>query len=136
MYVTVEEEEIILATVGDKRDKEDIGEEELALVVHYVMTHYSEKGVIKKKKFKPKSGQYQLEAGIKQFGKQGESAVTKELNQLNKYKVFEPQNANNLSEEDKKKTLLSLIFLKEKRNGDIKARSCANGNTQREYSAK
>jgi hypothetical protein len=29
-----------------------------------------------------------LDAGIKQFGEQGESAVTKELRQFNKYKVF------------------------------------------------
>ncbi len=42
------------------------------MVAHYVMTHYAEKEVITKKKYKPKSGQYQLEAGIKQFGKQGE----------------------------------------------------------------
>jgi hypothetical protein len=63
--VTVEEEEIILATVGDKHAKEDNDDEELATVAHYVMTHYAEKEVIKKKKCKPKSGQYQLEAGIK-----------------------------------------------------------------------
>ncbi len=56
-----------------------------------------------------------MEAGIKQFGKQGEMAVTKELNQFNKYKIFKPQHANDLSEEDKKKALLSLIFPKEKR---------------------
>ncbi len=43
LYVTVEEEEIILATVGDKHDKKDTYEEELAMVVHYVMTHYAEK---------------------------------------------------------------------------------------------
>jgi hypothetical protein len=60
-------------------------------------------------------GQYQLEAGIKQFGKQGELAVTKELNQFNKYKVFKPQHANDHSEEDKKKALLFLIFPEEKR---------------------
>ncbi len=136
LYVTVEEEEIILATVGDKHDEEDNDEEELAVVAHYVMTHYAEREVIKKKKYKPKSGQYQLKAGIKQFGKQGESAVTKELNQFNKYKVFEPQHANDLSEEDKRKALLSLIFLKEKKDGNIKARLCANGNPQREHIAK
>ena len=119
----MEEEEIILATVGDKHDEEDNDEEELAAVAHYVMTHYAEREVIKKKKYKPKSGQYQLEAGIKRFGKQGESAVTKELNQFNKYKVFEPQNANDLSEDDKRKALSSLIFLKEKKDGNIKATS-------------
>jgi hypothetical protein len=39
----------------------------------------------------------------------------KEINQFNKYKVFEPQHANDLKEDNKKKALLSLIFLKEKR---------------------
>ena len=61
-----------------------------------------------------------MEAGIKRFGKQGESAVTKELDQFNKYKVFEPQHANDLSEEDKRKALSSLIFLKEKKDGKSK----------------
>jgi hypothetical protein len=136
LYVTVEEEEIILATVGDKHDEEDNDEEELAAVAHYVMTHYAEKEVIKKKKYKPKSGQYQLDAGIKRFGKQGESAVTKELDQFNKFEVFEPQHANDLSEEDNRKALSSLIFLKEKKDKNIKARLCANGNPQREHIAK
>jgi hypothetical protein len=77
-----------------------------------------------------------LEAEIKQFGKQGESAVTKEINQFNKYKVFKPQHANDLSEEDKKKALSSLIFTKEKKDGNIKAISCANWNLQREHNAK
>ncbi len=43
LYVTVEEEEVILATVGDKHDEEDNAEEVLAAVAHYVRTHYSEK---------------------------------------------------------------------------------------------
>jgi hypothetical protein len=84
------------------------------------MTHYAKREVIKKKKYNPKSGQYQLETRIKRFGKQGESAVTKKLNQFNKYKVFEPQHANDLSEVDKRKALSSLIFLKEKRTGTSK----------------
>jgi hypothetical protein len=46
--VTVEEEEIILATVGKKPDKEDNDEEVLAMVAHFIMTHYAEKEVIKK----------------------------------------------------------------------------------------
>jgi hypothetical protein len=97
------------------------------------MTHNAEREVIKKKKYKPKSGQYQLEAGIKRSGKQGESAVTKELNQFNEYEVFEPQHANDLSEDDKRNALLSLIFLKEKKDRNIKARLYANGNPQREH---
>jgi hypothetical protein len=49
LYVTLEEEEIIFATVGDKHDKEDNDEEELAAVAHYVITHNAEREVIKKK---------------------------------------------------------------------------------------
>jgi hypothetical protein len=104
--VNVEEKELMLATVGDKPDKKDKDEEVLAAVAHHIVTHYAEKEVIKKKKkYNPKSGQHQLEAGIKRFGKQGEMAVTKELNQFNKYKTFKTQLANDQSEEDKKKAI-------------------------------
>ena len=77
--------------------------------------------------------QYRLEAGIDRFFERGETAVTKKLDQFNKYKVFEQKHANELSEEDRKKALSSLIFLKEKKSGAIKARSCANGSVQREH---
>jgi hypothetical protein len=110
----------------------------LAAVAHYIIVHYKEKEGTKKKKkkYKPKSGQYQLEAGIKQLGELGETAVTKDLEQFNKYGVFEPKHARDLSEEDKKKALSSLIFLKEKKSGVIKAGSCANGNPPRDHIAK
>jgi hypothetical protein len=92
---------------------------------------YEEKEGIKKKKkkYKPKSGQYQLEAGIKRFGEHGETAVTKELNQFNKYGVFKPKHVRDLSDEEKSKALSLLIFLKEKKSGDIKARLCATSET-------
>ncbi len=77
-----------------------------------------------------------LEAGIELFGKESETAVTKELNQFNTYGVFEPQHARDLSDNNKKKALLLLIFLRQKKNGEVKARSCANGNPQREHIAK
>ncbi len=77
-----------------------------------------------------------LEAGIKHFGKEGEAAITKELNQFNTYGVFEPQHAWDLSDNNKKKALSSLIFQRQKKNGEVKARSCGNGNPQREHIAK
>jgi hypothetical protein len=81
------------------------------------MVHYAEKELIKKrkKKYKPKDGQYTLDAGIRKFGDEGESAVTKELRQFNTYNVFEPLEANSLSDEEKKGALSSLIFLKKKK---------------------
>ncbi len=119
----MEEEEVMLAMMEEDpaEDKED--KEVLAAVGHYIMVHYKEKERMKekKKKYKPKSGQYQLEAGIKRFGKRGETAVTKELDQFNKYRVFEPKHTRDLSEEDKKKALSLLIFLKEKKSRVIKA---------------
>jgi hypothetical protein len=118
-----EEEQLMLATVEENPADVEEDEEVLAAVAHVIMVHCEEKEGIKKKKkkYKPKSGQYQLEAGIKQFSEWGESAVTKELDQFNKYKVFEPKHANDLSEEDRKKVPSSLIFLKEKKNGALKA---------------
>ena len=56
--------------------------------------------------------------------------MTKELEQFNTYGVFEPKSADDLTDEEKRQALASLIFLKEKNNGDIKARSCANGSVQ------
>jgi hypothetical protein len=107
LYVTVEEEEVMLAMMEEDPadDKED--EEVLAVVGHYIMVHYKEKEGMKKKKkkYKPKSGQYQLEAGIKRFGKRGETAVTKDLDQFNKKGVFEPKHTRDLSVEAKKKVL-------------------------------
>jgi len=141
LYTTVEEEEqLMLAMVETEIPADDDEDEEvLAVVAHFIMVHYEEKEGIKKKKkkrYKPKAGQYQMEVGIKRFGERGKIAVTKELDQFNKYKVFEPKHAYDLSEEDRKKALSSLIFLKEKKNGPMKERSCANRSVQREHVAK
>jgi hypothetical protein len=50
-----------------------------------------------------------------------ETAVTKELHQFNTYEVFGPIVADSLRAEEKRKALSSLIFLKEKQNGTVKA---------------
>ncbi len=69
---------------------------------------------------------------MKHFGERGETAISKELKQFNVYNVFEPLYADKLSNEEKSKALTLLIFLKEKQDGNVKARSCANGSVQRE----
>ncbi len=73
---------------------------------------------------------------MKHFGERGETAISKELKQFTVYDVFEPLCANKLSQEEKSKALTSLIFLKEKRDGNVKARSCVNRSVQREHVAK
>ena len=78
------------------------------------MMHYDELGKTKKrkKKYKPKVGQYNLDSGLKKIGNQGEAAVTKELHQFNGYNVFEPLYAGTPTEEEKAQALASLVFLK------------------------
>jgi hypothetical protein len=73
---------------------------------------------------------------LRKFGKKGEFTVNKELQQFNTYNVFDPVDAKDLTTDDRKNAFASLIFLKAKRNGEIKARSCANGSVQREHIAK
>jgi hypothetical protein len=62
----------------------------------------------------------------------GEAAVSKELKQLHMRETFTPQHSNDLSDSQKQKALESLMFLKEKRDGTIKGRACADGRKQRE----
>jgi hypothetical protein len=46
--------------------------------------------------------------------------------------TFTPQHSNDISDEQKKRALESLMFLKEKRGGKIKGRACADGQNQTE----
>ena len=57
----------------------------------------------------------------------------KELTQIHKMETYEPVYKSNLTFEDKKKSLASLMFITENRNGDIKARKVADGSKQRTY---
>ena len=47
--------------------------------------------------------------------------------------TYEPIYKSDLSIEDRKKALALLLFITEKRNGDIKARKVADGSKQRTY---
>ena len=60
--------------------------------------------------------QYSLKAGIKQFGKAGEEAAVSEMKQLHDRKTWKPLKKKDLTQEDIKKAIGSLIFLKQKRD--------------------
>ena len=111
----------------------------VATVCHFLMVHYSQPHQAKSKTRaspKKKTNVFSLSAGLKRFGDKGEQAVSKELNQFNMLNTFTPLDAATLTYEQRRNALASLIFLTEKRNGDIKARACANGKPQREHIAK
>ena len=77
--------------------------------------------------------QMSLREGIRLFGERAKDGATKEMRQLHDMKTFFPREAKSLTREERIKALSSLIFLKEKNNGDIKGRTCINGAPQREY---
>ena len=80
--------------------------------------------------------QYHVSKGLKVFGNNGVKAVSKEMKQLHDIKVLKLRHPSEMSEEDKYKALKYLMFLKEKRDGEIKGRGCADGRPQRKYTAK
>jgi hypothetical protein len=80
--------------------------------------------------------QYSLNRGLRKFRGKVEKAVEKELGQLHMKETFSPVQVKDLSPVQKKGDLESLMFLKEKRDGSIKGRACADGRKQREGSNK
>ena len=82
------------------------------------------------------SEQMSAKAGIKRFGKRAENAIMAELHQIVYRQVMEGVPHDKLTREDKKRALQYLIFIKEKRNGRMKGRGCADGHKQRLYKTK
>ena len=74
--------------------------------------------------------QYSITAGLKKFKQKGKNGVTKELTQMHDINVFTPVLKEFLSSEERAKALVSLMFLKEKRDKTVKARMCADGRKQ------
>jgi hypothetical protein len=76
---------------------------------------------------------YSLKAGLKKFGEKGSDAATKEMKQLHDRKVFKPIMTSELTTQERKRAMESLIFLTEKRDGRVKVRTCAKCSIQRDY---
>jgi hypothetical protein len=85
-----------------------------ATIIHYALTQLS------------------LKPGLKRYKKKGEKAVVSELKQLHSRRAFRPLHRNDMSIEQRKEALELLMFLKEKRDGSIKGRGCADGRKQRD----
>ena len=82
------------------------------------------------------ASQYTVEKGIKLWGDRSVDAVDIELRQLHEREVGEPKMRSELSPAIRKLALRYLMFLKEKRSGQIKGRGCADGRSQRIYTKK
>jgi hypothetical protein len=107
---------------------------ETARVIAMTMCHMAEMLLNPKGKTAHQFVQsYSLMKGLKKFGRKGREAAYKEMKQLHERVVFKPIKVAELTEQEKRRAMESLIFLVEKRDGTIKGRTCANGSTQREY---
>ena len=80
--------------------------------------------------------QHSIKKGLKLYGEARAEAVVSEMQQLHDRDVIEPKSANMLTNEEKKKALHYLMFLKKKRCGRIKGRGCADGQKQHIYKTK
>jgi len=67
-----------------------------------------------------------IKEGLKKFGEEGNNALLKELSQLHQRDALLPKKKEDMTYEEIKKALRYLMFLKEKRDGTIKARGCAD----------
>lgn len=77
--------------------------------------------------------QYGMRKGLKMFGEKGTDAVHKEMKQIHDHEVLIPIDASKMSRKDKMDALRYLMFLKEKSDGTIKGRGCADGRKQRRF---
>lgn len=66
---------------------------------------------------------YNLKQGIKKFGQKGYDSALKEMKQLHDRDCFEPVEVSDLTMDERRKAMESLIFLTQKRDSTIKARS-------------
>jgi len=80
--------------------------------------------------------QLALKSGLKEWGEDAYSAAVSEMKQLHFRDTFKPKHWKELSELQRKTVLESHMFLKLKRSGDIKGRTVAGGNKQRDYISK
>ena len=86
--------------------------------VHRYITHYM-------------MTQMSARAGIRKHGQAAINALMKEFAQLHNQNTFDPVHAHMLTKEQKDAALRAVNLIKEKRNGDIKGRTCADGRKQR-----
>ena len=80
--------------------------------------------------------QLSLKGGLKRWGTEARDAVHSEMKQLHFRDTFQPTHYRDLSEQERKMLLESHMFIKQKRDGKIKARTVAGGNKQRDFISK
>jgi hypothetical protein len=77
--------------------------------------------------------QYLLNKGLKVFGQKGHDASMKEMDQLHCRSCFTPASIKKMTQAERRKAQVALMFLGEKQDGTIKGRMVYNGKPTREW---
>jgi hypothetical protein len=80
--------------------------------------------------------QHSVRKELQIFGEAGVDTVLKELTQLYDREVIRPRGKDKMTAEEREAALQYLMFLKQKRDGTVKGRGCADGRKQRPYTTK
>jgi len=75
--------------------------------------------------------QMSAKAGLKKHGERAWKAPLEEVRQLNDLNVFKAVHASTLTEKQKREALREISVLKEKRDEELKGRTCTDGRSQR-----
>ena len=65
--------------------------------------------------------------GLEVLGETGEEIIETELQQTHDMNGFTPKHWHQLAKEERVRALKYLMYLKEKRDGKVKGRGCADG---------
>jgi hypothetical protein len=74
-----------------------------------------------------------LQAGLREWGKEAQKAVHSEMKQLPHRDTFRPMHWGDLTHSQRKSSLESHMFLKQKQTEAIKGQTVAGGNKQRNF---
>ena len=80
--------------------------------------------------------QMSAKEGIKKHGEAAVMALFSEFAQLHDKRVFKAIRASELTKAQKRNALYAINLIKEKRNGNLKGRTCADGRKQRAWNSK
>ena len=116
--------------VSHVQSTDDEENEATASALARIICHYQEKHLNNKSKLQ--LGQTRsLKKGLKALGNKAKDAACQEMNQIRRRGTCKPVLKKDLTKEELTRAMESLMFLEEKRDGRTKARTCANGSTQR-----
>ena len=119
LFTTVAEEQHLphpgpyLTAGGSEVSLDILDEDRMAHLCQYVMVHTATSLALAQDGH-PTKKQYGLKAGIKQFGPRADTAVTKELTQMHTMNCFRPRDPHQLTRQERRNALSSLMFLTEK----------------------